>query len=89
MDHLNVTHVVGPMLPGPDFGPLPSRPALLAVWSPSQAAFGARTWSKCVSERYVLNTAVFKLKKITVYKRKPQQNKTWFILFYDSRRGRC
>ena len=93
MDHLNVTHVVGLMLPDHGCGALPGRAA-------QQTESNQTEWLQlahrhdlrlCLKGR-LWNTAFAKVKKFTVSKQnktKQQSHKTQFILFYDSRRGKC
>lgn len=91
MDHLNVTHVVGLMLPDCGCGALLGRAALQTESDQTQWLQLAHRHDLrlCLKGR-LWNTVFVKVKKFTVSKKKNQQsNKTQFILFYDSRRGKC
>lgn len=92
MDHLNVTHVVGLMLPDCGCGALLGRAALQTESDQTQWLQLAHRHDLrlCLKGR-LWNTAFIKVKKFTVSKKKKNQqsNKTQFILFYDSRRGKC
>ena len=90
MDHLNVTHVVGLMLPDRGCGALLGRAALQTESDRTQWLHLAHRHDLrlCLKGR-LWNTAFVMVKKFTVSKKTQQSNKTQFILFYDSRRGKC
>lgn len=87
MDHLNVTHVVGLMLPDHGCRAVLSKPTLLTEPDhPIQAAIGIQTWPKVVSERCALEYGIFfRWKSLHFLK----NNESQFILLYDSRGGKC